>query len=146
MSELRQSGTLQNLIEAFAREAQILSRYHMFAKTAEYEGLNEAAELFRRLEQNQAVYVQGHLGLLRTACDPLSYQPFGPTKENLAAALACEQEQANHSYPAFSAVAESEGFSTISSWLRTLALSKQETISRIQAVQQELYRTSLGED
>jgi rubrerythrin len=146
VAELKESGTLQNLIEVFAREAQILSCYHLFAKTAEYEGLNQAAELFKRLEQNQAVYVQGHLGFLRNACDPLSGLPFGQTEENLAAALAYEEDLALDSYPASSSLAETEGFATVSSWLQTMALSKQGAVSRIRAVQQELSKTRLGED
>ena len=146
VTELTGSGTFQNLVDAFTRESQILSRYHLFARTAEYEGFSEVADLFKKLEQNQVVYIQGHLDFLRTACDPISGLPFCQTSENLAAAIAAEQEQATAAYPAFSCVAETEGFATISSWFQTLVRSKAEATSRIQAALEKLVKVMPQED
>jgi rubrerythrin len=121
--ELKESRTLKNLIDLFAREAQILIRYGLFASTAKHEGFPEVAELFNNLTQHQRVLVEGHLDFLRTVGDPLSGLPLGHTNHNLDAALAGEDE-AETLYPLAARTAENEGFVDIASWFQTLAASK----------------------
>jgi rubrerythrin len=121
--ESKESRTLQNLIELFAREAQTLILYRRFASTAQHEGFPAVAELFERLAQNQTVLVEGHLDFLRMACDPLSGLPLGQTDDNLKAALAGE-EASGVLYPSAARTAEKEGYVDLASWFQTLAASK----------------------
>jgi rubrerythrin len=132
--DFKDSQTLGNLIEQLSRDAQSIVRYRLFARTAEYEGLSETADLFRRLAQNEAVYAEGHLEFIRAAYDPLSRRVFGQTVENLAAATLAEQEDVGGLDPDFARVAECEGFDAIASWFRTLAVAKREHLARLRAV------------
>ncbi|HEY0377447.1 MAG TPA: hypothetical protein VGC87_10885 [Pyrinomonadaceae bacterium] len=121
--ELKESRTVKNLIELFAREAQALICYRRFASTARHEGLPAVAEMFERLAQNQAVLVEGHLDFLRMVGDPLSGLPLGHTGANLGAALAGE-DASGDLYQLASRTAEGEGLVDIASWLQSTAASK----------------------
>lgn len=124
MLELKESRTLKNLIELFAREAQTLIYYRRFASTARHEGFTAVAELFEQLAQSQTILVEGHLDFLRTVGDPLSGLPLGHTGDNLNAALASEEEARVSLYPSAARTAENEGFADIAGWLKTLSASK----------------------
>jgi rubrerythrin len=121
--ELKESRTLKNLIELFAREAQTLICYQRFANTARHEGFTMIAEMFERLAQNQTVLVEGHLDFLRTVGDPLSGLPLGDTGDNLNAAFANE-DSSGMLYQLASRTAEGEGFVDIASWLQSTEASK----------------------
>ena len=121
--ELKESRTVKNLIELFAREAQTLICYRRFASTARHEGFPTVAEMFERLAQNQAVLVEGHLDFLRMVGDPLSGLPLGHTSDNLVAALAGE-DSSGDLYQLASRTAEGEGLVDIASWLQSTASSK----------------------
>ena len=138
MSEENESQTFAQLIQLFAREAQTLFRYERFAATADFEGNKEAAALFKRLAQNQSVIVHGHLDLLRDFSDPVSGLPLGSTADNLSAALAAEEHEGSTLYGAAASLADAEGMTSVASWLRTLALSKQNSAARIRAVHSRL--------
>jgi rubrerythrin len=129
---LGQSGTMQNLASAFAREAETLIRYRQFANTARHEGFGDAAELFARLAENQEVIVHGHLDFLRDWADPLTSLPLGTTRENVKAALEAELHDARDIYPGFSCRAESESSPVIASWFSTIAHAKDNNVRRIQ--------------
>jgi rubrerythrin len=118
----------------FAREAQTLFRYEWFASTAQFENCKEAAVMFNRLVQNQSVIVHGHLDLLRNLCDPVSRLPIGSTADNLASALAAEEQEGTTLYSSVASLADAEGLVAVASWLRTLANSKRESAARIRAV------------
>ncbi|SRR6266436_366151 len=138
--ELKDSTTLKNLVELFAKEAQTLMRYRRFASTAKYEAFPKIAELFERLAQNQTVLVDGHLDFLRTVNDPLSGLPLGQTSDNLNAALASE-DALRRLYPLAAGTAEREGFVDIASWLRSTAASKKVHCERISAAIRESSET-----
>jgi rubrerythrin len=121
--ELKESRTVKNLIELFAREAQALICYRRFASTARHEGFPAVAEMFERLAQNQVVLVEGHLDFLRMVGDPLSGLPLGHTSDNLDAALSGE-ESSGELYQLASRTAEGEGLVDIASWLQSTAASK----------------------
>lgn len=121
--ELKESRTVKNLIELFAREAQTLICYRRFASTAKHEGLPAVAEMFERLAQNQTVLVEGHLDFLRMVGDPLSGLPLGHTGDNLHAALAGE-DSSGELYQLAARTAEGEGLVDIASWLQSTAASK----------------------
>lgn len=133
MPDFKDSQTLANLIEQFSRDAQAIVRYRLFARAAEYEGLREAADLFRRLAQNEAVYAEGHLEFIRAAYDPLSGHVFGETVDNLAAAASAEQQEVDLE-PDFSRIAEREGLVAIASWFRTIAVAKRAHLARLRAI------------
>lgn len=134
MPDFKDSQTLGNLVEQFSRDAQSIVRYLLFARAAEYEGLREAADLFRRLAQNEAVYAEGHLEFIREAYDPVSGQAFGETADNLAAAVFSEEEDVASLDPDYARIAESEGLGAIASWFRTVALAKRDHLGRLRAI------------
>jgi rubrerythrin len=145
LAELKGSGTLRNLLEFFAREAQILVRYRRFASTAKHEGFGAVADLFERLAQNQNVFIEGHLDYLRSVSDPLSELPLGRTVDNLSAALATEEE-AVVLYPSAWHTAGAEGFVDIASWFQTLAESKREQRDRLAQALREHFESGESEE
>jgi rubrerythrin len=145
VAEFKDSQTLTHLMDQFARDAQAMVRYRLFAQAAEYEGLREAADLFRRLAQNEAVYAEGHLEFIRAAFDPLSGLVFGQTVENLAAATVAEQDDVSGLEPDYSRVAESEGLSAIASWFRTVAVGKRDHLARLRAISRVTDPVAAGE-
>ena len=130
-------NTPENLISAFAREAQVLIRYRRFAKTARYEGMSATAALFERLADDQSIVVEGHLDFLRDFADPLTRLPLGSTQDNMQAALASEIDDGSELYPAFARTAAAEGFAALASWFLTLARAKSDNANRIQSLVQD---------
>jgi rubrerythrin len=123
--------TLGYLSDLIAREAQTVLRYRFCARAARLEGAQGAAALFDRLAQNQSIIADGHLDFLRNVGDPLTGQPLGSTREYLNAMRASESEEASRLYPAGASLAEAEGYTSVASWLRTLAASKRQNLVRL---------------
>ncbi len=118
--ELRGSKTEANLRRAFALESEASRRFLFFAQQADIEGEPEAATLFQAVAEGETGHALGHLDFLIDVGDPASGLPIGSTEENLRAAVAGEQKEADELYPAFAEQARSEGFDEIADWMESL--------------------------
>lgn len=92
--------TLQNLMEAFAGEAQANRKYLAYAKKAEAEGKTNAAKLFRAASDAETLHALKHFDVAGKA---------GSTADNLKDAVAGETHEYKDMYPGFLKTAEEEG-------------------------------------
>ena len=91
--------TEQNLLEAFAGEAQANRKYLAFAKQAEKEGYSQAAKLFRAAAEAETVHALAHLRALGHVKS---------TAENLKEAISGERHEFKSMYPAMIDAAKAE--------------------------------------
>ena len=94
------SETDENLKKAFAGESQARSKYLLYAKKAEEEGLEQIAKLFRAAAQAEAVHIGNHSDALGMV---------GETVDNLKDAIEGENYEHSEMYPKFLKMAEEEG-------------------------------------
>ncbi len=120
MSKLGGSRTEANLRTAFAIESQASRRFLYFAQQADVEGHPETAALFRAVAEGESGHAIGHLDFLAEIGDPATGLPIGDTEENLAAAAAGEEAEAETVYPGFAETARDEGFDEIAEWMESL--------------------------
>lgn len=131
MAELKNTKTAENLLQAFAREAQANRRYLYFAQKADVEGFPDVAALFRTVAEGETGHAFGHLDLLKELGDPLSGEPIGRTADNLRAAIASDGYESADLYPRFAEVAREEGFEEIADWLDALARAERSHVGRL---------------
>lgn len=132
-AELIGTVTHDNLLAAFAREAQAVLVLELYARIAELEGQPETAGLMRELRESEDLFAGGHMDFLRQVGDPVSGLPVGPTPLNLAAMLDAAQTDAIQAFPAMASTARAEGFPDVASWFETLVAAKRRHASRLQA-------------
>lgn len=146
--------TIENLAKAFIGESQARNRYAFYAKTAQKEGYEQVAEIFRLTADNE----KEHASWLFKLINELKKRPartrhnfadvggsvagggkenldeikveagapttFGSTAENLKAAIAGENYEHTQMYPEFADAAEKEGLAEIAKRLRAIALAE----------------------
>ena len=62
-----------------------------------------------------------------------TFEPVGPTADNLKSAIAGETYEYTEMYPGFSKTAREEGFPEIGEWLETLARAEKSHAGRFQS-------------
>lgn len=92
--------TEQNLTEAFAGESQAHMKYISFAERAGRDGWSNIARLFRAASYAEQCHAGAHLRQLKG---------IGSTAENLETAIGGETFEFESMYPAYEAVAITEG-------------------------------------
>ena len=117
---LKGTKTEQHLKDAFAGESQANRRYLYFANKADVEGYPDVATLFRSTAEGETGHAHGHLEYLEECGDPATGMPFGPTKANLATAVAGETHEYTDMYPGMAKDARAEGFDEIADWFELL--------------------------
>jgi rubrerythrin len=144
MPSLNGTKTEQNLKDAFVAESQANRRYLCFAQTADVEGFNDLAAVFRSTAEGKTGCAHGHLEYLEevpagdvTAAaapvvDPTTGKPIGPTGDILGAAIASETHEYSDMYPGMARVARQEGFDEIADWFETLAKAGKSHVGRFQ--------------
>jgi rubrerythrin len=128
MPSLNGTKTEQNLKDAFAAESQANRRYLCFAQTADVEGFNDLAAVFRSTAEGKTGRAHGHLEYLGEVGDPAT----GPTGDILKAAIASETHEYTDMYPGMARVARQEGFEEIADWFETLAKAGKSHAGRFQ--------------
>lgn len=127
--DLTGTRTLENLMAAFAGESQANRRYTLWKRIAELEGAPESViKAFERAAEEETAHALGHLAYMAGATS---------TRENLEAAAAGEDGEAEKMYPEFAAIAEEEGFPEIASYFRA--------VGRFEAEHREEYRKALAD-
>jgi len=122
---IKGSKTEKNLLKAFAGESQAKNRYTFFAKQARKDGYEQIAALFEETalneeEHGKLFFKQLEGGAVEiTATYPAGV--IGTTAENLKAAAMGEHEEWTELYPAFSKIAEEEGFPKVAMLFKLIA-------------------------
>ena len=106
--------TKQALLSAFGGESMAHMRYLIFAERAEKEGFPNVARLFRAIAYAEQVHAGNHYNRLREFdedADVYAGAPIGPgnTSKNLSLAIRGEEFEVEEMYPAYIAIAESQG-------------------------------------
>lgn len=116
-TKLKGTKTEQNLINAFAGEAQARNRYMYFSKEAKKEGYEQISAVFAETAENELEHAKIFYKFV--VQNPLAhvtgFYPFelGTTEENLASAIAGETEEYDVLYKEGEETAEEEGFNDI---------------------------------
>jgi len=97
---MSENKTLENLMAAFAGEAQANRKYTAYAKRAEQEGKLNAAKLFRAAADAETLHALKHFEVAGK---------IGTTADNLDDAVNGETYEFKEMYPEFIKVAEAEG-------------------------------------
>ncbi|WP_223166589.1 rubrerythrin family protein [Nonomuraea sp. SYSU D8015] len=130
MSELSRS-LFEGMREAFVAESMTAQRYAYFAQIAEIEGHLEVSKLLGELAESVACAAHGHLDFLQYVADPATDQPIGETHLNLASSITGGLQEADELYPRLAAIAHSEGFADVASWLETLCALKKTHVTKL---------------
>jgi len=106
--------TREALMSAFCGESMAGARYQIFADVAESEGFPNVARLFRAVAFSERVHARNHYRLLSELNEDAKVSagaPFGPgsTSKNLELAIRGERFEVEEMYPAYLAVARSQG-------------------------------------
>ena len=97
---MSENKTLNNLMEAFAGEAQANRKYLAYSKKAEKDGKLNAAKLFKAASDAETIHALRHFEVAKKV---------GSTAENLVDAVAGETHEYRDMYPDFLKEAEREG-------------------------------------
>ena len=124
------SRTEQNLKDAFAAESQANCRCLYFANKADIEGQNDGASMFHSTAEGETGYANGHFEFLEAVGDPATGPPIGPSRLNLAAAVAGETHEYTDMHPGMAKQARDEGFDEIADWFGTLAKAERSHADR----------------
>lgn len=128
--DLTGTKTLENLKAAFAGESQANRRYTLWRRIAELEGAPQSAlDAFDRAAAEETAHALGHLAYIAGATT---------TVQNLKAAAAGEDEEAQEMYPGFAEIAEAEGFSDIAFYFRSVGRYEAEHRGEYQAALAEM--------
>ena len=100
VEKMSENKTLENLMEAFAGEAQANRKYLAYAKKAEKDGKINAAKLFKAASDAETIHALKHFEVAGKV---------GSTAENLKDAVAGETYEYKDMYPDFVKEAEAAG-------------------------------------
>jgi len=106
--------TKDALMSAFGGESMAHMRYLVFAEIAEKEGYLNVARLFKAVAYSEQVHASNHYEVLKDLEEDAKVVAgalFGPgtTSKNLGLAIKGEEFEINEMYPAYMAIAESQG-------------------------------------
>jgi len=106
--------TKEALVNAFSGESMAHTRYLIFADVAEREGFRNVARLFRAIAFAELVHAGNHYSNLRGLSEEAKASaglPVGPgnTSRNLEIGIMGETFEVNEMYPAYIAIARSQG-------------------------------------
>ncbi len=128
MSELKGTRTAENLMKAFAGEAQARTRYTYYASIARKENLVQISNIFTETAENEKEHAKRFFKFLvegmngeKVVVDAAYPVAMGDTAQNLLAAADGEKEEWGEMYPSFAETAESEGFPEIAAVFRKIS-------------------------
>jgi len=128
MTDLRNTKTEQDLLEAFAGESQANRKYLAFAEQADKEGYPQVAKLFRAAAAAETVHAHAHLRALGGVASTL---------DNLKEAVGGEIHEFKEMYPPMIEKAKASGFKAAE---RTLVLANE-----VEKVHAGLYQKALAD-
>ncbi len=126
---LKGTRTEENLKAAFAGESQARNKYTYFASVAKKEGYEQIAAIFQETADNEKEHAKLHLRALNG---------IGTTADNLAAAMAGEDEETTDMYPRMAREAREEGFEEIAERFDAIGRIEREHRERFKKLLQNL--------
>lgn len=138
---LKGTKTEQNLINAFAGEAQARNRYTYYANSAKKEGYEQISAIFLETAENELEHARIFYSYIIQ--NPLahvdSFYPFelGTTEENLSSAIAGETEEFEVLYKEAEQTAREEGFESIANSFHYVRIAEEHHAKRYK----QLYET-----
>lgn len=137
MASIKGTKTEQNLLKAFAGESQARNRYTYFASAAKKEGFVQISEVFLETANQEKEHAKRFFKFLEGGeLEITATFPAGQVKstlENLEAAANGEQEEWEELYPAFSKIADEEGFPEIAKVFTNIAIAEKRHEERYRA-------------
>lgn len=122
---MRASRTLENLKEAYLREAQAHVRYQFCARLADQQRQPGIARVLRAAADEERGHAFGFLDLLLEFGGDAPELVCQTLDANLEASIEAELHEFTALYTGFAEVAEAEGFADIGQWFRELARAGQ---------------------
>jgi rubrerythrin len=126
---LKGTQTEKNLLKAFAGESQARNRYEFAAKVAKEEGYEQIAAIFTETSLQELQHAKRFFKFLEGGMtEIMAAYPAGitgTTRENLQAAADGEHEEWNELYPEFARIAQEEGFTTVATAFKAIAVAEQ---------------------
>jgi acyl-CoA hydrolase/rubrerythrin len=110
--ELKGTSTEEVLRKALHKELEVGFRYKYFAEVARRAGMAQAADIFEATARNETEHARHELGFLGTSEDTL---------KNLEEAILGETREATKFYPEAAEMADTEGFTEIADFFRTMS-------------------------
>lgn len=135
---LKASQTLNNLKEAYLREAQANLRYLFCARLADMERHPEIAQILRAAADEERGHAFGFLDLLLEFGGDAPELVCKALDDNLEAAIEAELHEFASLYTCFAEVAGKEGFSEIAQWFLELAKAGQTHAAWLQQCREKL--------
>lgn len=138
MKSVKGTQTEKNLLTTFAGESQARMRYTYFASAAKKEGYVHISNIFTETANQEKEHAKRMFKFLEggmveiTASYPAGV--IGSTLENLKAAAAGEHEEWSEDYPHFADIAEEEGFKSIATMYRNIAIAEKAHEERYQTL------------
>lgn len=143
-SDLKDSRTYENLLDAFAGDCKAAARYAFFARQARREGFVDAASALHEVARGKAEHAQGQLEFLCELGDPQTQAEVGTTRQNVASAIERTTYERETLFPDLAQTASEEGFDAVGRWFETLAAAGRNHTLALRASLQALER-SFGE-
>ncbi len=144
---LKGTKTEQNLINAFAGEAQARNRYTYYSKVAKDEGYEQISAIFLETAENELEHARIFYSYIIQ--NPLahvdSFYPFelGTTEENLSSAIAGETEEYETLYKDAEKIAEEEGFEQIAKSFHNVRIAENHHAKRYQQLYENLQNNTV---
>jgi rubrerythrin len=130
MARLKGTKTEQNILTAFAGEAQARNRYTYFASQAKKDGYVQIADIFEETANQEKEHAKRLFKLLEggdlTVSAEFPAGVIGSTVDNLKAAAAGENHEHSDMYPSFANVAKEEGFNDIAAIFEAIAVAERQ--------------------
>jgi rubrerythrin len=131
MKNLMGTKTAENLLKAFAGEAQARNRYTFYSSVADKEGFKQIRNIFIETADNEKEHAKRFYKFLLEGLKedlPASIEinaaypvAQGTTLDNLKAAANGENEEWSELYPAFAKTADEEGFPEVAVAFRMIS-------------------------
>ncbi len=119
MKELKGTKTEQNLMAAFAGEAQARTKYTYYASQAKKEGYEQLSDIFMETAENEKEHAKLWFKALHGGA-------IGSTAENLKDAAAGENYEWTDMYKGFAEDARNEGFNELAAAFEMVAKVEKE--------------------
>ncbi|WP_027369402.1 rubrerythrin [Desulfovermiculus halophilus] len=130
MARLKGTKTEQNILTAFAGEAQARNRYTYFASQAKKDGYVQIADIFEETANQEKEHAKRLFKLLEGGDVTVSAEfpagVIGSTVDNLKAAAAGENHEHSDMYPSFAKTAKEEGFTDIAAIFEAIAVAERQ--------------------
>jgi len=140
--DIKGTQTEKNILTAFAGESQARNRYTYFASQAKKEGYVQISAIFEETANQEKEHAKRLFKLLQggeievVAAFPAGV--IGTTTENLKESASGENYETTEMYPGFAKIADEEGFDSIATVFRSIAVAEERHRDRYLALEKNI--------